>query len=634
MNSPPFLVGLELYINDFMGLSNMRSLFQPSKLGSVIFATAVMLSACGQPATDEATSDLDWIQSRSTTTQYAYLESADLNDEFIFGASVINVDGFFSNALNMVVRPTNVRLKKVGSGNSRKLVVATAANAETLLSFTLKTRANRDEIDFASAGNDLTLRSLINTVGGIYTASSNDGYWVSNGNPKVLKIQQDKDTLVVDLLHSVRQAVVHTSNGQVIVDRIVSTTPGNVTVRIFLKRKNSLPSLGASRTIGSGKTSNIGYFGTSLGADAPSSKIQRFALGDAVGSQPEITFYLKNIPAEFNDVARKAILSWNVAFGVAAIKVAVAPEWMDAGDPRYNVVKWFNGLDSEVNWAGVAKMIVEPDTGLVMGGNLYLNGGSVLEMYKGITAHSQAISGEGISIVTGTIGNVNFDRDVGEKPIIPYISDVRLDYKSYMQGYYLETIAHEVGHVLGLRHNFRGTTKLADNNSASVMDYAPRSERAHYQGPGSYDIAAIKWGYYGVTPATTQPFCSDEDVWNFYDCSKGDWGNTIDSAINGLLDGTLLMTKSSVKVTDDVHISSMGGSLENALKIKKLQNQLPTAIRANVVAKIDAAYNYLKTAQPAANISGEQLVTIKANLEKLRKLAQDTEDKMIAEGHL
>lgn len=603
-------------------------------IGLLVFGAAMILSACGQSDTDVATSDLDWIQSRSTTTQYAFLEADDLNDEFIFGASVIAVDGFFSNALNMVVRPTNVRLKKRGSGTNQKLDVASSAN-EILMSFKLKTQNSRDEIDFGSAGNDLKLRSLINTVGGMYTAGSNDGYWVSNSAPKVIKIQQDNDTLVVDLLHTVRQAEVHTGNaGQVEVDRMVSEAAGKVTVRVFLKRKKSLPAVGTSRTIGSGKSENIGFFGNSLSADSASSKIQRFALGDAADSQSEITFYLKNIPAEFNAVARKAILSWNVAFGGQTIKVATAPAWMDVGDPRYNVVKWFDGLDDDISWAGVAKMIVEPDTGLVMGGNLFLNGGSVLETYKGITAHSKAVSDEGFGIVTGNIGNVNFDRDIGEKPVIPFISDVSLDFNTYMQGYYLETIAHEVGHVLGLRHNFRGTTNLTNNNSASVMDYAPRSERVHYQGPGSYDIAAIKWGYFGEVPATPQSYCSDEDVWNIYDCSKGDWGDTIDSSINGLLDGTLLMTKSAVKVMDDVHISSMGSTLENALKIKKLQNQLPSAIRAGVVAKIDAAYAYLKTAQPEASATGDRLETIKANLTKLRTLAKETEEKMQADGHL
>lgn len=593
-----------------------------------------LVSACGQPAGDEAVSDLEWLQSRSTTTRYAYLEANDLTDEFVFGASVIEVDGFLSNALNMVVRPTNVRLKKTGSGTNRTLNVTTSSGAETLVKFKLQMNHNRDEIDFASAGNDLRLRTLIDTLGGRYTAGNEDGYWVSEGAPTVKQIQQDDDTLVVDLLHTIRQAKVRaTGLGSVVVDSFVSGTPGKVTIRMFLKRKNSLPAVGAARTIGDGLAKNIGYFGTSLTSDDQTNQIQRFALGDAPNAQA-ITFYLKDVPAAFDSVARTAIVSWNKAFDGQVIKVAAAPDWMDVGDPRYHVVKWFDGLDKDVSWAGVAKMIVEPDTGLVMGGNVYLNGGSVLDLYKDITTHSQAVAAENPGIVTGTIGNVSFDRDEGERPVIPFISDVTHDYDSYMQGYYLETIAHEVGHVLGLRHNFRGTTMLSDNSSASVMDYAPRAERAHYKGPGSYDIAAIQWGYYGVTPAATQPFCTDDDIWTYYDCSQGDWGDAIDSAVNGLLDGTLLMTKSSILVTDNVLISAMSGSLENALKIKKLKHQLPASIRTKTVQKIDAAYQYLYTAEPDASASGATLVTIEANLAKLRALTKKTEADLKAEGRL
>lgn len=599
--------------------------------------TAFALTACGQatPSSEEP-SDLEWIQSRSTTTRYAFLEQADLADEFVFGGSVINVEDFLSNALNMTIRPMNVKLSRRGTGTNRVVDVKTSAEAETLLSFKLGTREGRDEIDFASAGNDLKLRSLVATIGGMYTAMDENGYWVSEGAPVVARIQQDKNTLVADLVHTVRQAVTRTDIfGRTVVDHYVSETPGKVTVRIFLARKKTLPDLGTSRTLAQAAANNIGYFGTDLGSDDPATKIQRFALGDAPGAAQSITFYMKNVPTEFRDTARNAILSWNVAFnGQNRVRVADAPEWMDVGDPRYNVVKWFDGLDDEINWAGVAKMIVEPDTGLVMGGHLFLNGGSVLNMYRDITSYSQGLADAGIRHFEGTIGNVTFDRDEGETPVIPFMTDTTRSYEEYMQGYYLETIAHEVGHVLGLRHNFRGTTALVDEQSASVMDYAPRAERAHYAGPGFYDIAAIKWGYYGTVPATTLPFCTDDDIWTYFDCSQGDWGNAVDSAVHGLVDGTLLLSKSTKLVESDVLISSMGGALENALKIKKLQSQLPAATRAEAVRKIDAAYQYLYNATADAGASTADKVTINANLAKMREITRKKETELREAGRL
>src|SRR2546428_5626412 len=77
---------------------------------------------------------------------------------------------------------------------------------------------------------------------------------------------------------------------------------------------------------------------------------------------------------------------------------------------------------------------------------------------------------------------------------------------------------HEVGHTLGLRHNFRGTAaipmeKLFDRaytathgTSASVMDYNPpaialdRSKQGDYYSRtiGTYDRWAIRYGYASV----------------------------------------------------------------------------------------------------------------------------------------
>src|SRR5881409_3167994 len=81
-----------------------------------------------------------------------------------------------------------------------------------------------------------------------------------------------------------------------------------------------------------------------------------------------------------------------------------------------------------------------------------------------------------------------------------------------------ELVMHEVGHTLGLRHNFRGTAAIpmeklfdrvytaAHGTSASVMDYNPpaialdRSKQGDYYSRtiGTYDRWAIKYGYASV----------------------------------------------------------------------------------------------------------------------------------------
>ena len=84
-----------------------------------------------------------------------------------------------------------------------------------------------------------------------------------------------------------------------------------------------------------------------------------------------------------------------------------------------------------------------------------------------------------------------------------------------------EVVMHEVGHTLGLRHNFAGSTaipleKLGDKaftqeygTTSSVMDYLPpvtpanRSAQGHYYTPtvGYYDRVAIRYGYLPVPAA-------------------------------------------------------------------------------------------------------------------------------------
>ncbi|CAM9750393.1 unnamed protein product [Pylaiella littoralis] len=111
-----------------------------------------------------------------------------------------------------------------------------------------------------------------------------------------------------------------------------------------------------------------------------------------------------------------------------------------------------------------------------------------------------------------------------------------------------DVVMHEVGHTLGLRHNFRGSTLLTLEElqdptktgqvglTSSVMDYLPLNivsskiqgtEVPHYFTPrvGEYDVWAIKYGYTAVEgeellaqsdglkdlASEAKPFATDED---------------------------------------------------------------------------------------------------------------------------
>lgn len=69
--------------------------------------------------------------------------------------------------------------------------------------------------------------------------------------------------------------------------------------------------------------------------------------------------------------------------------------------------------------------------------------------------------------------------------------------------------AHEFGHVIGLRHNFKGSLVAP---TSSVMDYVPDEVTDVHTDPGEYDVAAVRYLYQLSSEPPTQPFCADDDT--------------------------------------------------------------------------------------------------------------------------
>ncbi len=136
--------------------------------------------------------------------------------------------------------------------------------------------------------------------------------------------------------------------------------------------------------------------------------------------------------------------------------------------------------------------------------------------------------------------------------------DTRQQIVDIMMPYvWIPTLIHEMGHNLGLRHNFAGSE---DGNNfyttdemktlgldsefgspyASMMEY-PKSEITGLRVPGKYDIAALRYGYLqkveledgSLVPVTDKPdelklkkfeYCTDEGVALNPNCNRFDEG--------------------------------------------------------------------------------------------------------------
>ena len=246
-----------------------------------------------------------------------------------------------------------------------------------------------------------------------------------------------------------------------------------------------------------------GYFGPSfldysspIGSDMRVRYISRHRLEkvdpSAAVSDPvkPIIYYLDNGTPE---PVRSALLEgarwWNQAFEAAgyrdAFQVEVLPEGADPLDVRYNIINWVHR--STRGWS-YGSSITDPRTGEILKGHVLLGSLRVRQDYliaQGLLNQFEPNSTP-----------VDADNDPSLKVALARIRQLS---------------AHEVGHTLGLQHNFAASI----NDRASVMDYpAPLAtldpdnrillHNAYATGIGEWDKITIKYGYSDFPDSTDE----------------------------------------------------------------------------------------------------------------------------------
>ena len=166
---------------------------------------------------------------------------------------------------------------------------------------------------------------------------------------------------------------------------------------------------------------------------------------------------------------------WSQAFEAAgyidAYQVKMLPPGIDPLDIRYNVVNWTNRATR--GWS-YGQVIEDPRTGEIIKGQVLLGSLRVRQ---------------DMLIFEGLVGADKVGRGGPNDPITAALARIR------------QLAAHEVGHALGLAHNFAGSTQ----GRYSVMDYpapriglvdgAPDLSDAYGVGMGRWDMFAINWLY-------------------------------------------------------------------------------------------------------------------------------------------
>ena len=245
-----------------------------------------------------------------------------------------------------------------------------------------------------------------------------------------------------------------------------------------------------------------------------------------------IVYWLENtIPVEYRPAVTEGVLLWNKAFEKIGFKDAIVVKqqpddatW-DPADTRYNTIRWFAGVDAAF---AIGPSRANPYTGQIYDADISVSEGIVRnarrlgEEYVNPTTQTEEPGAwlaaawnrnprAACDVASGMAQQAALGLTVLESrgALAPEV-EARL-----MHQYIVELVAHEVGHTLGLRHNFRASTILKANElcdvsktsrigqSASVMDYNPVivAARGETQGDfvpttlGPYDYWAIEYAY-------------------------------------------------------------------------------------------------------------------------------------------
>ena len=298
-----------------------------------------------------------------------------------------------------------------------------------------------------------------------------------------------------------------------------------------------------------------------------SSRVARFDL-----KQPIVFYYSVNTPAEYVDAVKDGILYWNLAFGREVVQAKKAPEGVTAPDAAHNVVQWVPWDNAGFAYADV---LADPLSGEAEHGQAYIttaftfSGKARARMLLRTleeAAEPKKDDKKGRLGVPFLRGGMSCDMDervfarqmaYGLQEVLASDELTDAAVLRAAQDYLRVVVAHEVGHILGLRHNFAGslaatlsrkdldawfkayitgqsldayTNKLS---TSSMMEYSAFKpclfvgwRMRTLKEPLPHDRAAIGWGYFDSPEARTNKllFATDDDTARYGDVRTFDYG--------------------------------------------------------------------------------------------------------------
>jgi hypothetical protein len=263
-------------------------------------------------------------------------------------------------------------------------------------------------------------------------------------------------------------------------------------------------------------------------------------------SEPEepIVFWVENtVPPEYRDAVAEGIEFWNPAFEKIGFRNAIVAKQMpdtatwDPADVRYNTVRW---IVQPGGTYAVGPSRANPYTGQIYDADVRVCTDFIRYMFINMEYFIEPVSFDGRILeaenplwsdsLTCPPRFCNYGSESAKEAAfgLTYLLSTTSDLadkdsltNEYVHSYIVELVAHEVGHTLGFRHNFKASTiyTLDQINNrdftrehslvGTVMDYNPpniagpgKTQGEFFPSvPGPYDDWAVEYAYsdFGAT---------------------------------------------------------------------------------------------------------------------------------------
>jgi hypothetical protein len=462
-----------------------------------------------------------------------------------------------SNSLELVVRNVNFRVKQ-GSPAQRSVE---RSFSDSVL-YTLPITSIHDQRKSMLVDFSPVFVGDVTQLGSVLGGSSEGGYSIDTGNSYLAPVRAFPQNLE---LEAVLNFTGKSTDWTALADRRAFTLRVRYSLSLLPTANGYRPRLADNR---------VGYFITAYKDFSNDRNRERFvryinrwqlekqnpAAAMSPPKQP-IVFWLENtIPEEYRQPIREGVLMWNRAFEKIGFQDAIQVKQMpnnadwDPADIRYNTIRWFHADDAVF---AIGPSRVSPLTGQILDADIAISADFASYIRSQFRVFGDLRQSRPQDLMAQLLNSHNLCREkwlrlperfeakrrslqglpqllreqdfcygieaasqlhhgavlLSFRNVLPSSTEM----KRFLHEFLRELAAHEVGHTLGLRHNFHGSTMLdpADlHNTAitqttglvgSVMDYNPPNIAPDGLPQGDYFTSVVgpydEWAIaYGYTP--------------------------------------------------------------------------------------------------------------------------------------